>query len=265
MAQSSRLPSTRPTTRRERMERDRGLKIRDNIFLAENSPDKFEFNERVASVFDDMLQRSIPFYRECQNLSVEWCKYLAKPNTSIYDLGCSTGSLLLPLARSLTGVSGLHIIGVDNSAAMLTKARENLKSFSNSIELIEANLNESFLFKKSCAIVMNYTLQFIPQENRALLLKQVYDSFLPGGGLIINEKILGESERLNETFIKMHHNFKESHGYSKMEISKKRDALENVLIPLKLSATIALIHEAGFNSVDTFFKWNNFAGLIALK
>ena len=105
MTQSSRLPSTRPTTRRERIKRDSGLKNRDDIFLDANSPVKFEFDERVAGVFDDMLERSVPLYRECQNLSIEWCKYLAKPNATIYDLGCSTGSLLLPLARSLSRVS----------------------------------------------------------------------------------------------------------------------------------------------------------------
>ena len=265
MTQSSRLPSTRPTTRRERIERNRGLKSKDKIFLDKNSPDKFEFDERVAGVFDDMLERSVPLYQECQNLSIEWCKHLAKPNVSIYDLGCSTGSLLLPLARSLSRVPGLRIIGVDNSVAMLNKARLKLKHFSNSIELIEANLSESFSFEKTSAVVMNYTLQFIPQKNRALLLKQIYNSLIPGGGLIINEKILGENERLSETFIEMHHNYKQDHGYSKMEISKKRDALENVLIPLKLSKTIVLLREAGFDNMDTFFKWNNFAGLIALK
>ena len=88
---------------------------------------------------------------------------------------------------------------------------------------------------------------------------------MPGGGFILNEKVLSENELLDETFVEMHHDFKKGHGYSKMEISKKRDALENVLVPLKLSKTISLVREAGFTAVDIFFKWNNFAGLIALK
>ena len=130
MTLSSRLPSTRPTTRRERIKRDRNLKNRDNIFVDENSPNKFEFNDRVAEVFDDMLERSVPLYHECQDLTVEWCKRLAKPDTHIYDLGCSTGSLLLPLARSITDISGLRLVGVDNSKAMLGKARAKLENFS---------------------------------------------------------------------------------------------------------------------------------------
>ena len=108
-------------------------------------------------------------------------------------------------------------------------------------------------------------IKFIPKKNRAYLLNQIYKSLVPGGGFILNEKVLSENEFLNETFIEMHHDFKQGHGYSKMEMSKKRDALENVLIPLKLSKTMELIRKAGFTDVDTFFKWNNFAGLIALK
>ncbi|HAX45332.1 MAG TPA: carboxy-S-adenosyl-L-methionine synthase CmoA [Nitrospina sp.] len=265
MTTSSRLPSVRPTTRRQRIERDNSLKNRDDLFLDEKSPEKFEFNSKVAEVFDDMLKRSVPLYRECQDLTVEWCKRLAKPDSCIYDLGCSTGSLLSPLARSIPDLPGLRLIGIDNSPAMLGKAHEKLGSFANSVSLVEADLNDSFSFNPACAIVMNYTLQFIAPEGRKSLLEQIYQSLIPDGGLILNEKVLSEDERLRETFVEMHHDFKQGHGYSQMEISKKRDALENILIPWKLSKTKALIHEAGFTTVDVFFKWNNFAGLVALK
>ena len=263
---SSRLPSTRPTTRRERIKRNEAIKHKDDIFLDKNSPTKFEFDSGVAEVFDDMLERSVPLYRECQSLTVNWCKRLATPDKYIYDLGCSTGSLLLLLTKSIsTLLPRVHLIGVDNSAAMINKARNKLSNFPDSVGFVKANLDDSFLFNDSCAIVMNYTLQFIPVENRAPLLKKIYESLMPGGGFILNEKVLSEHELLSETFVEMHHDFKKGHGYSKMEISKKRDALENVLVPLKLSKTITLVREAGFTAVDIFFKWNNFAGIIALK
>ena len=169
MTLSSRLPSTRPVTRRARIERDKNLKSRNNIFLNGNSPNKFQFNDRVAEVFDDVMERSVPLYHECQALTVEWCKRLAKSDTCIYDLGCSTGSLLLPLAGTVSDISGLRLIGVDNSKAMLDKAHERLEHFSNSIELVEANLVKSFSFDAACAVVMNYTLQFIPKEKRESL------------------------------------------------------------------------------------------------
>ena len=262
---STRLPSIRPTTRRERIKRNETTKHKDDIFLDKNSPTKFEFDSGVAEVFDDMLERSIPLYRECQDLTVNWCKRLATPDRCVYDLGCSTGSLLLQLAKSIPTIPKVPLIGMDNSAAMLSKARKKLNNFPNSVDFIEGKLDASFPFNDSCAIVMNYTLQFIPVENRASLLKKIYESLIPGGGFILNEKVLSENELLGETFIEMHHDFKKGHGYSKMEISKKRDALENVLFPLKLSKTMTLVHEAGFTAVDIFFKWNNFAGLIALK
>jgi len=265
MPTSSRLPSIRPTTRRERIKRNETPIHKDDIFLDQNSPTIFEFNSGVAEVFDDMLERSVPLYRQCQDLTVNWCKRLATPDRCVYDLGCSTGSLLRLLAESIPTTPRVPLIGVDNSAAMLSKAREKLNNFPNSVDFIEANLDASFLFNDSCAIVMNYTLQFIPVENRASLLKKIYESLVPGGGFILNEKVLSENELLSDTFAEMHHEFKLGHGYSKMEISKKRDALENVLIPLKLSKTMTLVRNAGFNAVDIFFKWNNFAGLIALK
>ena len=261
----SRLPSTRPTTRRERIKRDKATKHKDVIFSDKNSPTKFEFNSGVTEVFDDMLERSVPLYHECQNLTVDWCKRLATPENCIYDLGCSTGSLLQILSKSITSLPRVRLIGVDNSAAMINKAKKKLSSLTNSVEFIEANLDNTFSFNESCAIIMNYTLQFIPVENRTCLLKKIYESLKPGGGFILNEKVLSESELISETFIEMHHDFKKGHGYSKMEISKKRDALENVLVPLKLSQTITLVQNAGFTAVDIFFKWNNFAGLIALK
>jgi tRNA (cmo5U34)-methyltransferase len=262
---SSRLPSIRPTTRRERIKRNEATKSKDEIFLDKDSPIKFEFNSDVARVFDDMLERSVPLYRECQDLTVNWCKSLATPDKCVYDLGCSTGTLLLLLAKSIPITHRVTLIGVDNSAAMISKARKKLNELSNTVNLIEANIDDSFLFNDSCAVVMNYTLQFIPTKNRAPLLKKIYKSLMPGGGFILNEKVLSENELLSNTFAEMHHDFKQGHGYSKMEISKKRDALENVLIPLKLSKTMALVRDAGFTNVDIFFKWNNFAGLIALK
>ena len=260
-----RLPSTRPTTRRERIKRNEAIKHKDDIFLDKNSPSKFKFNSDVAHVFEDMLERSIPLYRECQNLTVNWCKRLAISDKYIYDLGCSTGSLLLLLSQSIPVISRVNLVGVDSSEAMIKKARNKLSNPKNSVEFLKANLDDSFPFYDSCAIVMNYTLQFIPLENRAPLLKKIYQSLIPGGGFILNEKVISENELLRKTFIEMHHGFKEDQGYSKMEISKKRDALENILIPIKLSKTITLVREAGFTTVDIFFKWNNFAGLIALK
>ena len=260
-----RLPSVRPTTRRERIYRNRELKNQDNLFRNGKGPVKFEFNEQVASVFDDMLDRSVPLYNECRNLTVTWCHRLARPQSCIYDLGCSTGTLLAQLAWALPETSGLRLVGVDNSKPMLDKAREKLTELPCPVDLIEANLDGDFSLDRACAVVMNYTLQFIPPEKRLALVKKIFHGLDSGGGLILIEKVLSEDTQLNKVFIEMHHDLKHAQGYSSLEIAKKRDALENVLIPWKLSQTTQMLHESGFNAVDVFFKWNNFAGLVALK
>jgi tRNA (cmo5U34)-methyltransferase len=238
---------------------------RDTLFKNPKSTEPFEFNDSVARVFDDMLQRSVPMYQECQDLAVHWCAKYAKPSTSVYDLGCSTGKFLLKLAEELKHPKDIKLIGLDNSSAMLKKARETLKNSPLSCAMVEADLNKTLSIENASVIVMNYTLQFVKSDNRRPLLKSIYDGLVSGGSLILIEKVKSEIPDLNETFIEFHHQFKEENGYSKLEISQKREALENVLIPWTVEQNSELIQSAGFSTVDLFFKWNNFAGFIALK
>jgi tRNA (cmo5U34)-methyltransferase len=216
-------------------------------------------------VFDDMLQRSIPMYQECQNLAAHWCTQFAKSSTSVYDLGCSTGTLLLKLAQALPPLKNIKLIGLDNSQAMLKKAKKTLKNSPLPCEMIQADLNGNLTICNASVVVMNYTLQFVRPSNRSTLLKNIYNALVPGGSLVLIEKVNSKIPSLNKTFIDFHHQFKEKKGYSKLEISQKRESLENVLIPWTVEQNNNLIQSAGFSTVDLFFKWNNFAGFIALK
>jgi tRNA (cmo5U34)-methyltransferase len=204
-------------------------------------------------------------YQECQDLAVHWCAKYAKPSTSVYDLGCSTGKLLLKLAEELEHPQNIKLIGLDNSAAMLKKAKETLKKSPCSCAMVEADLNKKLSIENASVVIMNYTLQFVQLDNRSAILKSIYDGLISGGSLILIEKVKSEIPDLNKTFIEFHHQFKEENGYSKLEISQKREALENVLIPWTVEQNSELIKSAGFSTVDLFFKWNNFAGFIALK
>ena len=212
-----------------------------------------------------MLQRSVPMYQECQNLVICWCTQYTKSSTSIYDLGCSTGSLLIKLAETFKPHTNIKLIGVDNSPAMLKKAEEALKSSLIPYELVEENLNNKLIIENASVVVMNYTLQFVRPENRVPVLQNIYNGLIPGGSLVLIEKVKSEVPKLNNTFIEFHHQFKEQKGYSKLEIFQKREALENVLIPCTVKENSNLLNSAGFSTVDLFFKWNNFAGFIALK
>lgn len=238
---------------------------KDELFRNAGKTVKFEFNESVARVFDNMLERSVPFYKECQSMVVELTKDQVQPGTTVYDLGCSTGTLIKNLTQAIPKKSKVRFVGIDNSAPMLKKAKRKLKSHQDRCELVEADLNEKFEITDASVIVMNYTLQFIPPKKRAAMLKRLHKALLPGGCLILIEKVRGENAELNDAFIDQYYRYKREHGYSRMEISKKREALENVLVPLKPSENVKLLGRAGFGTVDVFFKWFNFAGFLALK
>ena len=148
---------------------------------------------------------------------------------------------------------------------MLEKSRKTFRESPIPCEFIEADLNQGLSIQNASVVVMNYTLQFVLPENRILLLKNIYEGLLPGGSLVLIEKIKSSIPELDRTFIEFHHQFKRDRGYSNLEISKKREALENVLIPWTVEENQDLIKKAGFPTVDLFFKWNNFVGFIALK
>ncbi|NIP99935.1 MAG: carboxy-S-adenosyl-L-methionine synthase CmoA [Nitrospinaceae bacterium] len=238
---------------------------KDTLFTEAPASGRFEFNESVARVFDDMLARSVPLYRECQDLVVDWCVRLARPGVRVYDLGCSTGTLLVRLGNALDGRGDVHLVGLDNSASMIEKARNKLELSKVSAELVEADLESDFPFSRAGVVVLNYTLQFLPPERRHRLVEKIRRALLPGGGLLLIEKIVAESAEIQDTYTEMHHQFKRQRGYTDLEIARKKEALDRVLVPWTGEQNRALLAAAGFRAVERFFQWNNFAGFVALK
>jgi len=225
----------------------------------------FTFGEKVASVFDDMLHRSVPFYDETQRMIAEMAADFAVEGTNLYDLGCSTGTTMLTLDPKIS--KAVKFIGVDNSPEMLQRCREKLLSegFARNHELICADLNGGIAMENASVVLMVLTLQFIRPLHRENLMKSIRQGLNENGCLILIEKVLGEDSLFNRLFIKYYYDFKKSQGYSEMEISQKREALENVLVPYKLLENRDLILAAGFRHCDVFFKWYNFCGMIAVK
>lgn len=241
------------------------IKQKDTLFIETAGTEKFEFNESVARVFDDMLERSVPMYRECLISTAQWCVKFAREGSHIYDLGCSTGTFLTGLSGQFPTDAGIRLIGVDNSAPMLKKARQKLASSPLPWNLIEADLQSDFSLYNASVVVMNYTLQFIPPDKRVKVANKILKGLNPGGLLLMIEKITSDNPELDRAYTDFHHNFKETQGYSQLEIARKREALENVLTPRTVGENINLLLEAGFDTAEVFFKWNNFAGFIALK
>lgn len=239
---------------------------KDEVFREEiEQASDFKFGENVAKVFDDMVNRSVPFYGEIQRMISEQAADHAKKGTDVYDLGCSTGTTMIGMNTMVD--NDIRFIGIDDSQEMLDKCKSKLleQGFSRPYELRCADLGQGASITNSSVVVLCLTLQFVRPIYREQVLKNIYDGLNPGGVLILVEKILAEESQFNRDFIDYYYDYKRRNSYSEMEISQKREALENVLVPYKLSENITLLRDRGFAHCEVFFKWYNFAGLIALK
>lgn len=234
--------------------------MKDDIFKKPLEK-QFEFDKSVASVFDDMVLRSIPFYDKNLKLIVEIISKLANFEAKICDLGCSTANLLLALGEKR---KDFILSGVDNADAMLEIAKNKSNAFGVKTQFFNANLDE-FEFFKNDIFIANYTLQFIRPPKRQELVNKIYEHLNEEGIFIISEKILYEDAKISKKMIEIYEDYKEEQGYSKIEISTKREALENVLIPYTESENITMLKNAGFKRVESIFKWVNFETFMAFK
>ena len=225
----------------------------------------FKFDRSVATVFDDMVTRSVPYYLEIQRMLVELVRDFAQPDSSVYDLGCSTGTTLTNLDPRLD--PRIRFVGIDNSAEMLEKCRAKFRERGTDrpLELQCRDLNEGVVVEDATVAILVLTLQFLRPLRRDRLIADIYRGLRPQGCLLLVEKVLGEDSLFNRLFIKYYYDMKRRNGYSESEISQKREALENVLIPYKLLENRELLLTTGFRYVDVFFKWYNFCGLVAVK
>ncbi|MBC7945760.1 MAG: carboxy-S-adenosyl-L-methionine synthase CmoA [Burkholderiales bacterium] len=238
----------------------------DKVFSsAQTKIEDFRFGKEVAAVFDDMLGRSVPFYDEMQRMMTEMAKDFAVPGTNVFDLGCSTGTTLLRLDAQLK--ADIKFIGIDNSDDMLAKCRAKFRSrgLTRPYELRSLDLNQGIAIDNASVALMVLTLQFIRPLNRDKLIADVYRGLNPDGCLLLIEKVLGEDSLFNRLFIRYYYDLKRRNGYSELEITQKREALENVLIPYKLLENRELLLRTGFRYVEVFFKWYNFCGMVAVK
>jgi tRNA (cmo5U34)-methyltransferase len=119
--------------------------------------------------------------------------------------------------------------------------------------------------EQASLVVLNFTLQFIPPEQRQVLLDHIYQGLLPGGAVVLSEKLAFEDEREDVFHVNMHLAFKRANGYSDLEISQKRSALEQVLVPDSFEIHQQRLERAGFDRIHRWFQCFNFASLIAVK
>ncbi len=225
----------------------------------------FRFDEKTASVFDDMVSRSVPMYHEIQRMSGEIAADFAVPGTRLVDLGCATGTTLAYLDPVID--PEVTFVGVDNADDMLDKARQKLTQLgiSRPLEFINADLHREQVVEDASVAVLNLTLQFIRPLYRERVIGNIFAGLQDQGALILVEKLTLGDSMFNRLFIRYYYDMKRRNGYSEVEISQKREALENVLIPYRPDENLELLKGAGFKHVEEFFRWYNFSGIVAVK
>ena len=225
----------------------------------------FTFDERVAEVFPDMIQRSVPGYSNIISAIGMLAERFVKPYTNIYDLGCSLGAATLSMRRNITQ-EGCQIIAVDNSSAMVERCKLHINAYRSDtpVNVIEADIRDIEIDNAS-VVVLNFTLQFLSAEDRYALLENIYKGLRPGGILIISEKFVFEDTVSNELLVDLHHDFKRANGYSELEISQKRSAIENIMRPDSKNTHKERFEKIGFSSFDVWFQCFNFGSMFAIK
>jgi len=225
----------------------------------------FEFNENVAGVFNDMIHRSVPLYRETVRCQAQLAARFYKEGTAVIDLGCSNGNFGMRLLNEM-GKRPLRVVAVDNSAPMLEIYQKRLDNHpsGDQIELVRANI-QGLAMEPTSVVVLNLTLQFLPLAERDALIDRAYKALIPGGILLTTEKVIHEKKVLTDLQQEFYYRFKGENGYSNLEISQKRDALENVLIPETVETHTARFNAAGFTKVDIWQKWFHFTSFICMK
>ncbi|WP_392559710.1 carboxy-S-adenosyl-L-methionine synthase CmoA [Orbus mooreae] len=223
------------------------------------------FDEKVAEVFPDMIQRSVPGYSNIISMIGMLAKRFVTADSNIYDLGCSLGAATLSIRRNIAQ-TGCQIYSIDNSPAMVERCQKHINSYraNTPVEVICADIND-ITIQNASMVVLNFTLQFLTPENRQQILNKIYQALNSNGILVLSEKFNFTDTIINELLFDMHYDFKRANGYSELEISQKRSMLENVMIPDSIETHKQRLVQAGFEHINTWFQCFNFGSIIAIK
>ncbi len=240
--------------------------MQDNIYASPLGTVKdFTFDPSVVEVFPDMIQRSVPGYSTIVSSIGKLAQQFQQNDSVIYDLGCSLGAATISM-RKFIDAKNCKIIGVDNSVAMVERCKLHVNSFKSDIpvDIVCADIND-IKIENASVVVMNFTLQFIPQESRLDLINKIYQGLKPGGVFILSEKFIIGDSVLNNSINDLHLDFKRANGYSELEISQKRSAIENVMKIDKYDDHLTRLKGIGFDHVTCWYQCFDFGSFLAIK
>lgn len=238
---------------------------KDAIYSTPQTIEPFRFDSAVAEVFPDMIQRSVPGYAMIIETIGQLVAKYAQNNSIIYDLGCSLGAASLSASKH-NQAQECKVIGVDNSEAMVERCRLHVQAYKSAtpIDVILGDI-ETIAIERASVVIMNFTLQFVPPERRHTIIEKIYQGLKPGGILILSEKLSHNEQAGSELLIDLHLDFKRRNGYSELEISQKRSALEDVMRIESFESHQSRLISVGFKEVALWFKCFNFASIVAIK
>ncbi len=229
------------------------------------APERFTFDSQVADVFQDMVNRSVPGYASIIQSIGLFAQLYAQPKTNLYDLGCSLGAASFAM-RHAVDRKECTIFAIDNSSAMIERLTAHCKRDFGIVPIHAVCGDvEEIKIQNASVVVLNFTLQFIAPTGRLNTLKKIFNGLVPGGILIISEKISYTNQKEQEHFDTLHEAFKRANGYSELEISRKRNALDNVLIRDTKQEHIERLTKAGFQTSYEWFRCLNFISICAQK
>ncbi len=242
---------------------------KDTVYKAQDSDEPFRFNDEVAAVFPDMLRRSIPGYAASLEAIGSLAARYVRAGTNCYDLGCSLGAASLAMRQGIRA-EGCRIVAVDNAPAMIERCRSIVREEclrdpdAAPVDVIEGDIREAEISNASM-VVLNYTLQFLPLEERDAMIRRIFDGLNDGGLLVLSEKVVDPDPAMEALLVELHHEHKRRNEYSALEISRKRAALENVLIPETVDRHRDRLLRAGFSSAAVWLRYFNFVSIIAIR
>ena len=223
------------------------------------------FDEKVAEVFPDMVQRSVPGYSNIISMIGMLTERFVQPNSMIYDLGCSLGAATLSIRRNIKH-ENCHIVAIDNSLPMVERCKRHIDAFkaNTPVDVICDDIC-NIQMQNASMVVLNFTLQFLTPESRQQVLNKIYQALNPKGILVLSEKFSFTDSTIDDLLFNMHHDFKRANGYSELEISQKRNMLENVMLTDTIEIHNERLTKAGFTHINTWFQCFNFGSIIAIK
>lgn len=241
----------------------------DTIYSEKDADEPFRFNEDVARVFPDMLRRSIPGYAASIEAIGSLAGRYVKPDTLCYDLGCSLGAASLAMRQGIRA-DGCRIIAIDNAPAMVSRCKEIVAEDlardpdATLIEVVRGNIRD-VAFANASMIVLNYTLQFLPIDQRDEIIAKILGGLNDGGLLVLSEKVMDPDPEMEDLLVALHHEHKRRNDYSALEISRKRAALETVLLPETVNDHRERLLRCGFSSASVWLRYFNFVSIIAIR